>query len=39
MFVCVDAQRPNQQFFSHVGTEPPPPGYNQHFSGSKCVFA
>ena len=23
IFVCVDAQRPSQQFFSHVGTEPP----------------
>ena len=26
-------------FFSHVGMEPPLPGYNQDFSGSKCVFA
>ena len=29
----------SQQFFSHVGTEPLPPGYYQYFSGSKCVFA
>ena len=33
-FVCVDALRPSQQFFSHVGTEPPLPGYYQYFSGS-----
>ena len=25
--------------FSHVGTEPPLPGYYRYFSGSKCVFA
>ena len=25
-FVCVEALRPSQQFFSHVGTEPPLPG-------------
>ena len=39
VFVCVNASRPRQQFFSHVGTEPPLPGYYQYFSGSKCVFA
>ena len=27
VFVCFEAQRPSQQFFSHVGTEPPLPGY------------
>ena len=26
LFVCVEAKRPSQQFFSHVGTEPPLPG-------------
>ena len=26
LFVCVEALRPSQQFFSHVGTEPPLPG-------------
>ena len=35
----VQAQRPSKQFFSHVGTEPPLPGYYQYFSGSECVFA
>ena len=30
---------PSKQFFSHVGTEPPLPGYYQYFSRSKCVFA
>ena len=25
-FVCVEAYRPSQQFFSHIGTEPPLPG-------------
>ena len=28
-----------QQFFSHVRTEPPLPGYYQYFWGSNCVFA
>ena len=35
----VKAQRPSKQFVSHVGTEPPLPGYYQYFSGCKCVFA
>ena len=26
VFVCVEVLRPSQQFFSHVGTEPPLPG-------------
>ena len=39
LFVCVDAEHPSQQCFSHVGTEPPLPGYNQYFSGSECVFS
>ena len=31
MFVCFDAKRPGKQFFSHVGMEPPLPGYYQYF--------
>ena len=31
--VWFDALRPGQQFFSHVGTEPPLPGYYQYFVG------
>ena len=27
----VDSERPGKQFFSHVGTEPPLPGYYQYF--------
>ena len=27
----------SQQFFSHVGTEPPLPGYYQYFQGVKCL--
>ena len=30
---------PSKQIFSHVGAEPPLPGYYQYFLGSKCVFA
>ena len=33
-----DSQRPGKQFFSHVGTEPPLPGYYQYFLGSKCAL-
>ena len=32
LFVWAEALRPSQQFFSHVGTEPPLLGYYQ------CVF-
>ena len=32
-------KRSSHKFFSHVGTEPPLPGYYQYFSESKCVFA
>ena len=28
---CFDALRPGKQFFSHVETEPPLPGYYQYF--------
>ena len=30
-FVSFLASRPSKQFLSHVGTEPPPPGYYQYF--------
>ena len=30
LFVCSEAKRPSQQFFSHVGTEPTLPGFNQY---------
>ena len=30
LFVWVEALCPSQQFFSHVGTEPPLPGYYQY---------
>ena len=36
-FVCVEALRPSQQFFSHVGTEPSLPGYYQYILGVKCL--
>ena len=29
----IDFERPGKQFFSHVGTEPPLPGYYQYFWG------
>ena len=34
----IDSQRPGKQFFSHVGTESPLPGYYQYFLGSKCAL-
>ena len=37
MFVCVEVQRPSQQFFSHVGSEPPLPGNYQYFRSVKCL--
>ena len=37
VFVCVEVQRPSQQFFSHVGTEPLLPGYYRYFQGVKCL--
>ena len=30
LFVCAEAKRPSQQFFSHVGTEQTLPGFNQY---------
>ena len=35
VLVWVEALRPSQQLFSHVGTEPPLPGYYQYFLGGK----
>ena len=37
LFVCVEDLHPSQQFFSHVGTEPPLPGYYQYFRRVKCL--
>ena len=37
MFVCVEALSPSQQFFSHVGTEPTLPGFNQYFRELMCL--
>ena len=38
LFVWVEALHPSQQFFSHVGTEPPLPGYYQYFLGGKGIL-
>ena len=38
LFVWVEAIHPSQQFFSHVGMEPPLPGYYQYFLGGKCFL-
>ena len=38
LFVWVEALRPSQYFFSHVGMEPPLPGYYQYFLGGKCIM-
>ena len=37
-FVLIVVKRPGKQFFSHVETEPPIPGYYQYFLGSKCLL-
>ena len=45
LFVCIEALRPTQQFFSHVGTEPIShvgteptlPGFNQYCRELMCV--
>ena len=37
MFVCFEALRPSQQFFSHVGTEPTLPGFNQYCWVLMCL--
>ena len=36
--VWVEALRPSQQFFSHVGTEPLLPGYYKYFLGGVNVL-
>ena len=36
-FLCFEAKRPSQQFFSHVRTEPPLPVYYQYFRRVKCL--
>ena len=38
LLVWNEALRPSQQFFSHVWTEPPLPGYYQCFLGGKCIL-
>ena len=38
LFVWNETLRPNQQFFSHIGTAPPIPGYYQYFLGGKCIL-
>ena len=35
--VWLEALRPSQQLFSHVGTEPPLPGYYQYHNN--CILA
>ena len=40
-FFCLFGLRlyvPVKQIFSHVGTEPPLPGYYQYFLGGKCIL-
>ena len=34
----VEALRPSEQFFSHVGMEQPLPGYTSTFLGGKCIL-
>ena len=38
VFNWVEALRPSQQFFSHVGAEPALPGYYQYFLGGECIL-
>ena len=37
-FVCVMVKRPSQQSSSHVGMEPPLPGYHQYFWGVNILL-
>ena len=37
-FVSFLLNRTSKQFFSHVRTEPPLPGYYQYFLGGKCIL-
>ena len=34
----IESYCPGKQYISHVGTEPPPPGYYQYFLGGKCAL-
>ena len=36
-FFYIEAQRPRQQFFSHVGTEPTLPRFNQYYGELMCL--
>ena len=36
-FLCIEAECPSQQFFSHVRTEPTLPGFNQYCRESMCL--
>ena len=36
-YFCIEAYRPSQQFFSHVGTEPTLPVFNQHCRELMCL--
>ena len=38
LFVLIPVKCPGKQFFSHVGTEPPIPGYYQYFWGVKGLL-
>ena len=37
-FGLFDVSHPGKQFFSHVGTEPPLPGYYQYFGGKYVLL-
>ena len=37
LFVCIEALGPSQRNFSHVGTEPMLPGYNQFYRELMCL--
>ena len=38
LFVLDESLHPSQHVFSHVGMEPPLPGYYQYFLGGKCIL-
>ena len=37
LFFFIEAERPSQQFFSHIGTKPTLPGFNQYCRESMCL--
>ena len=37
IYFCVEAYHPRQQLFSHVGTEPTLPGFNQYCRELMCL--